>query len=73
MAVTIGPDGTVVATLSVPPPTRRSPARHELQLTPAQRRQLPCVRKALVTLAKTEPHFAVLAIDALCPAHGGGR
>ncbi len=73
VAVTIGPDGTVVATLSVPPPTRRSPARHELQLTPAQRRQLPCVRKALVTLAKTEPHFAVLAIDALCPAHGGGR
>lgn len=73
VAVTIGPDGTVVARLSVPPPAQRSTAPHELTLTPAQRRQLPCVRKALVTLARTEPRFAVLAIDALCPVRPATR
>lgn len=73
VAVTIGPDGTVVARLSVPPLAKRSTVHHELTLTPAQRRQLPCVRRALVTLARTEPRFAVLAIDALCPVHAATR
>lgn len=68
ITVTIGSDGSVVASVSkptpTPAPTVESPAKRIL--SQAQRRQLPCVRKALAVVDRTEPRFAVLAVDALC-------
>jgi len=68
ITVTIGPDGSVIASVSKPTPspapTVESPAKRIL--SQAQRRQLPCVRNVLAVVERTEPRFAVLAVDALC-------
>lgn len=83
IAVTIGADGSVTATVAAvapaktaPPGKATAPAKVPAQpasspgtrsLTAAQRHQLNCVRRALAALDRTEPRFAALAVEALCP------
>lgn len=60
-------NGTLEARLVVPPPPVYKPPRQvQRLLTSAQKKQLPCVTKAMKLLAPTEPRFEVLAIEALC-------
>lgn len=65
--VDVSRNGTLEARLVLPPPPVYKPPRQvQRLLTSAQKRQLPCVTKAMKLLAPTEPRFEVLAIEALC-------
>jgi len=71
VTVTVGPGGSVVATLLPAPVPATTVAKEPVlprALTRAQGRRLSCVHRALNELVRTDARFAVLAVTALCAA-----
>jgi len=71
VTVTVGPGGSMVATLLPAPVPATTVAKEPVlprALTRAQGRRLSCVHRALNELARTDARFAVLAVTALCAA-----
>jgi hypothetical protein len=67
VVVDVSRSGELSARLVVPPPPVYKPPREvKALLTSAQRKQLPCVTKAMKLLAPTAARFEVIAIEALC-------